>query len=330
MPLVSVILPVYNGEKYIHEAVMSVLNQTFKDFTLFVLDDGSTDATIEQLETIDDSRMIIHRNITNKGLIYTLNKGLDLSKDYKYIARMDADDISLEDRFEKQINFLERNPKIGLIGSAMQQFGSDKSDNKKIYRPDTAEKITSTFLFYNPISHPTVMMRSKVVFNEYSYDFPKYEDYHLWIELYSKTKFHNLKDILVKYRRHNTNVTSTYQEDIESDHDYIKKLIKLFCDYSSLNLTEEEINVISIISSKVRYSLNNNFDVQYLFKVKNDILSKLNHLFDKEYFNYLFLERLFSYFLFFKKYDCAIETFIKMSFYGKKKLVYSILNLNKN
>lgn len=330
MPLLSVILPAYNAEKYIYNSVDSILKQTFDDFTLFVIDDGSKDNTVKILESINDQRLVIIKNEVNKGLIFTLNKGISLSKAYKYIARMDADDISLPDRFSKQISFLEANEHIGLLGSSMLQFGDKKSDEKKIYRPDSPEKIASTFFFYNPISHPAVMMRTKIIDKNYSYDFPKYEDYHLWIELFKNTKFYNLNDILIKYRRHSNNITSTYKENVEEDHNYMIKLITLFCQSSNIKLQKEEIEVISIISSNVRYKINPKLSLSYLLRMKESISLRLNESFDLDYFNYLFLERVFSYFFYFKRIDKSIAVVLKMNSYERKKFYYSVLNLNKN
>ena len=107
-PLVSVLMAVYNGEKYLLEAIESILNQTYTNFEFLIINDGSTDSTEEIILSYSDQRIRYIKNEQNLKLIASLNKGLDLAKG-KYIARMDADDISLPDRLEKQVNFLERN-----------------------------------------------------------------------------------------------------------------------------------------------------------------------------------------------------------------------------
>ena len=109
MPKVSILMPVYNAEKYLIEAVDSILNQTFRDWELIIINDGSTDRSRELLSQIADNRVIIVDNETNLGLINTLNKGINLCKG-EYIARMDADDISTPERIEKQVQFMDSHP----------------------------------------------------------------------------------------------------------------------------------------------------------------------------------------------------------------------------
>lgn len=325
MSKIGVVLPVYNGEKYIRSAVESILNQTYKDFTLYVIEDGSTDGTMNVLDQITDDRLKVIQNEGNKGLIYSLNVGLELVKNCKYIARMDADDISLPNRFEVQYNFLEKNPDIGLLGAAMLQFGNSKKDSKKIFRPQASNKIASTFMFYNPISHPTVMIRTEKLDSGFSYDFPKYEDYHLWIKNFKNIGVYNLNDIVLKYRRHGNNVTSTYYGEVLKDHDYIQKLIRLFADEVGVELTDEEINIISIISSKVRYEINSELDLNDLYNTQKAIVLKLNDFFEKDFFEYLFQERMFLYFLNYKKYKQALITVSRLKFKHKTKLLSTII-----
>ena len=119
--LVSVILPAYNAQDTIAESIDSILNQSFRDFELIVINDGSTDATEKVIAQYDDSRIRYFANPGNQGLIYTLNRGLELSQG-KYIARMDADDISLPARFEKQVRILEEHPEIIVCGPLIKVF----------------------------------------------------------------------------------------------------------------------------------------------------------------------------------------------------------------
>src|SRR5215831_13102998 len=123
LPCVSVVLPVYNGEKYLAEALDSILQQTFNDYELIVIDDGSTDRSSAIIESYvkKDRRVIVHRQ-DNCGLIMSLNQGSSLARG-KYIARMDADDVSLPQRLEKQLDYLEQRPDIGLLGTWIQDIG---------------------------------------------------------------------------------------------------------------------------------------------------------------------------------------------------------------
>ncbi|GAB3784005.1 hypothetical protein GCM10028818_42860 [Spirosoma horti] len=311
MAAINIILPVYNGEKYIKESVNSMLNQTFTDFVLYVIDDGSNDRTVSVLNDFNDKRLRVVQNGKNEGLINALNKGLELSRDSTYIARMDADDISMPNRLQVQYDFLQKNKQISLLGSAMDQFGEGVR-RKIIYRPQLSNRIISTFLFYNPISHPTVMLRTEKLNKYYSAEFPKYEDYHLWISMCQEIGIYNLNNVLLKYRRHATNVTSTYYDNVLLDHNYIQKLLGLFAFNMSVELSSEEIDVLSIISTNIRYKLNTEFDPKYLQFINYSISNKLSNNFDVSYFNYLFNERTFLYFLSLKKYENAFKVFANM------------------
>ena len=115
-PLVSIILPAYNCEKFIRKTIHSLINQTYSNFELLVINDGSTDATTSIIQSFKDTRIQLIQNEKNKGLIYTLNKGIELSKG-KYIARIDADDICLPERLQKQVNWLEKNTQIAIVAT---------------------------------------------------------------------------------------------------------------------------------------------------------------------------------------------------------------------
>jgi len=115
-PKVTVLMPVYNGEKYLNEAIDSILGQTFKDFKFLIINDGSTDGTADILKSYKDSRIKVTNNEKNIGLTKSLNKGLKMAKS-EYIARMDADDISLPTRLQKQVEFMDSHPKVGVCGT---------------------------------------------------------------------------------------------------------------------------------------------------------------------------------------------------------------------
>ena len=122
--LISVVLPAYNVQDTIGESIDSILSQTFTDFELIIINDGSQDNTEEVIHAYSDKRIRYYRNEKNEGLIYTLNRGLDLAQG-KYIARMDADDVSLPTRFEKQVKVMEESPNIVVCGTQIILFGVD-------------------------------------------------------------------------------------------------------------------------------------------------------------------------------------------------------------
>src|SRR5690606_13489679 len=145
--LISVVLPAYNAELYIKEAIDSVLAQTFTNFELIILNDGSTDKTEEIILSYQDSRIVYVKNEHNLGLIGTLNKGMALAKG-KYIARMDADDICFPERFEKQVAFLEKNKEYIICGTSAYRFYKNISD-KTAFNPPLADNNIRVRLFFN-------------------------------------------------------------------------------------------------------------------------------------------------------------------------------------
>jgi glycosyltransferase involved in cell wall biosynthesis len=201
---ISVVLATYNAEKYLKEAIDSVLSQTFGDFEFVIVNDGSTDSTSEIILSYNDSRIVYLDNGTNNGLIYSLNRGLSESKG-KYIARMDADDIALSHRLQVQFDFMESHPEIGICGSVIEVF-YDESDKRKIIRfPEDDEAVRAYTYFQAPFCHPTVVMRKDVIDRyciRYPSEFFRTEDYAMWVNLLKYTQGYNIQSVLLHYRKH--------------------------------------------------------------------------------------------------------------------------------
>ena len=209
-PLVSVILPAYNAEKYLRYSIESILSQTYKNIEFIIINDGSIDKTKEVIKSFEDERIIYLENNGNLGLIKSLNKGLRVSKG-KYIARMDADDISLPDRLSHQIRFMERNSEVIVCGgqiSKIDENGIIFSKKKKF--PCLDADIKRELFLSVPIVHPTVVMRScilkdnKILYNENYIDA---EDYKMWVDLLTYGKFANLESTCLLYRISSTQIT---------------------------------------------------------------------------------------------------------------------------
>ncbi len=251
---VCVLLPVYNGESYIREAVTSILSQTFAAFDLYLIDDGSTDKTLDILKSIADERLHLIGNERNLGLIETLNKGLALaiSKQYRYIVRMDADDICLPQRIEKQVAFMEMHPEVGLCGSWVEEF-NDKGTIRISKRSAQHTKIASELFFQNTIWHPSVIMRTAVLAAHnirYEAEFVHAEDYALWCRLASVTQLANLQEVLLKYRVHQSNVSVVYGESQR----------KTAVNINSMNLQNTLLNhPLSSLTKKQKEEMNNRF-----------------------------------------------------------------------
>lgn len=210
-PKISVLMPAYNSELYISEAIESILNQTYKDFEFLIINDGSTDKTAQIIQEYakQDLRIRFINNIENKGLIAVLNQGLELCNG-KYIARMDSDDISLPTRFEKQIIFLEENPNVGVLGTAGQNFGANDDVHFSPQNVDIIELLRGVGFY-----HPSVMIRKSVLdtYNlKYDKKFYLTEDHELWSRMLNYTKLCNLQEVLIRYRVHSASVSVTNSE----------------------------------------------------------------------------------------------------------------------
>lgn len=203
-PLVSIIMPVYNSEKFLEEAILSILNQTYKNFEFIIIDDASTDSSweiIKKYKTID-RRIKAIRNKPNLGVTKTLRKGINLTKG-KFIARMDADDISSNTRLEEQVNFLLNNPDYVLVGSQINIIDEEGNIIGKRNYPLTDSQIRKTLFFKSPFAHPSVCIKAASLkkFN-YSPKFLTVQDYYLWYQLLQLGKGANLNKFLLYYRIH--------------------------------------------------------------------------------------------------------------------------------
>lgn len=237
--IVTVLIPVYNGAKYLREAIESILNQTYSNFELLIINDGSTDHSEEIILSYSDPRIRYLSNSINQGLINTLNLGLRSAKG-KYIARMDQDDISLPNRIEKQVDFLENNSEIGLVGTAFQIIGDEKYH---AYYSDH-DHIKLAFNFYNAIAHPTVMFRSEIC-KEYSLfyrrEYIHAEDYKLWTDFILKTKVANMPEVLIKYRKHDTQICNVYSVP---QYDMTVRIQKEYLLNNGFSFSDTELNLI--------------------------------------------------------------------------------------
>ena len=211
-PRVSVILPVYNAEKFVGSAIQSILDQSFGDFELILINDGSTDNSESLILHFSDPRIRYVRNQKNLGLVDTLNKGLGLALG-EYIARMDGDDISLPTRFEKQVAFLDGHPEVTVVATRLvliNEQGYQIDYWKEDASNRSVEEINRQLPIANCIGHPTVMMRAKPVKAiGYKHELKKAEDWGLWLELVSNgSVIAKLDEILVQYRILKTSFTA--------------------------------------------------------------------------------------------------------------------------
>jgi len=208
-PVISVVIPVYNAEGYILEALRSVCEQTYRNLEIIVLDDGSTDRSKALIESVEDERIqLVSRE--NRGLIATLNEGITLSSG-DYIARMDADDICLANRFAKQLEYLQSQNKVGVVFTGIEYINANGDVMRKKVSNETRKIESVEFLFTCPVCHPTAMFNMGVLAkSDIQYDpaFDKTEDFELWTRLSNITQIGILSEVLFQYRIHSESITS--------------------------------------------------------------------------------------------------------------------------
>lgn len=246
IPRVTVLMPVYNGEAFLHKAIDSILKQTFSDFEFLIIDDGSCDRSREIVRSYHDSRIHLVENGNNLGLEKSLNRGIHLAKG-EYIVRMDADDISLPRRIQTQVAFMDAAPRVAACGSWVKTLGEPQVLWKY---PLTHDEICCWLLFCSALAHPSAIIR-KAVFNEdhilYNVqgDYKRAEDYDLWTRISRKRELANIGEVLLRYRLHENNAGAKHRSKTIISADRIRKdqLNKLTTDFS-----EEEFALHSRIS----------------------------------------------------------------------------------
>ncbi|MDX2254096.1 MAG: glycosyltransferase [Pseudanabaenaceae cyanobacterium bins.39] len=339
MPKVTVLMPVYNGEKYLREAIDSILNQTFRDFEFLIIDDGSSDRSLEIINSYQDHRISLVRNETNLGLITTLNKGLSLARG-EYIARMDCDDISFCDRLEKQVAYLDAHPEISLLGTNAQIINVENIQQEICESVTGNNYIKWRMLFGCPFIHPTVMMRKKSVDLVNGYECSGIEiinkannyceDYNLWRKVINKFQADNLPEVLLYLRKHESNVSNLFLEQQIYNGAVVNNLIiKNYIDVDisvtqrifSTNWRRTEIKSFSQVCSQIfiivrlyqKFTTTNSLPKSELIKINEDT------------YHYI-ASSVESYFKKIKKIYCFIIILVLAPQVAITRLVYKIYN----
>ncbi|WP_204106176.1 MULTISPECIES: glycosyltransferase [Spirulina sp. CCY15215] len=210
-PLISVVMSVYNSATYLEEAVQSILNQDFTDFEFIIINDGSTDESeeiLKQYAKIDNRIKLFSQN--NQGLPKSLNRGIQLARG-KYIARMDADDISLPDRFSKQVAFLDKHPEIAVCGTWIKTISDEKSHINQY--PVNHVDICCWLLFGIGLAHPSIILKRELFQAKrlsYNLSYSYCQDYELWVRASNNCAFANIPEVLLLYRIHPQQMGKSY------------------------------------------------------------------------------------------------------------------------
>lgn len=234
----------YNASKYINAAIDSIISQSHTDFELIIIEDGSQDDTLEVIQSYKDSRIRLIQNERNVGLIKSLNKGLDAAAG-EYIARMDADDISLPHRLELQSKFLDAHPEVGFCGTWVEAFGEASSQIVKM--PIEDGDIRCHLAFENAFIHSSIMMRRAAIEAHnlrYDHNALHAEDYDLWVRFGNLAQMANIPSVSVRYRNHVESISHRFQKTQKETADKVR------CQQISnlkLNLDQIEPDILNML-----------------------------------------------------------------------------------
>lgn len=293
-PKITVLMPVYNCEQYVGDAVQSILNQTYTDFEFLIIDDASTDTTVSVIKQFNDNRIKLIEKPKNTGYTNSLNYGISIAKG-DYIARMDGDDMSLPTRFNEQYNFMEANKDIAVCGTYYSIIGT----NDIVEKPIEDAEIKIRLLYKNALGHPTTFLRTSVLINndlKYDPNIESAEDYGLWVAILAYGKLHNLPKVLLDYRVHQSQVSQVRANlkpkirstirfnmlkylDLEFSKEDEVLLKKIFARKQVLSI--QEIDDFYVLKSKMQKGNANGFFEKEKF---NDYLNHVIKLVYKDYF----------------------------------------------
>lgn len=281
-PQVTVLMSVYNGMPYLPKAINSILNQTYDQLELLVIEDGSTDGSLQYLQSINDVRLRLEINNENLGMAASLNRGLLLARG-AYIARLDADDIALPNRIETQLHFMKNNKEVELCGSFAQVISANE-DGLFLWKQAIAPlEIRWKMLFKNPFIHSAVMFRKETVLrNSIKYkNLSGTEDYQLWSEILKYGEGINLDQVLIQYRRHDKSMTVYNIQPMREAHiavaninqiNVLRKTVSL--ESSRRLLAELKEGKISFRSANLFFALLNAFVKLYPDRKENSVFLK--------------------------------------------------------
>lgn len=285
-PLVTVFIPLFNGEEFIRETIESVLTQTYPFIEVLIIDDGSTDNSIKIVKTFTDKRIRLLKNNTNRGIPYTRNRGLSEARG-KYLAVLDADDLAFPNRIEKQLDFMEKNLDIDVLGSAYTLIRGKKSKRVK-QELFTPEEIKVGLIFFNRLCNSSVMIRLDRVFKYnviYNNDYFVAQDYDFFIQISKFGKIYILPEVLVGYRTGHSNITKRSKEKKKIKRkSIIDSIHKDIVNYYNFSLTEKEMQIFNdFFSTEMTISVE---QISGLPLVLNKMkkINKVHRIFDEKLF----------------------------------------------
>lgn len=320
-PLISVVMGCYNSSTYIREAIDSILCQTIPDFEFIIIDDCSTDNTVDIIQSYQDKRIKLVVNKENKGLGYSLNLGVSLSRG-RYIARMDSDDVSMPHRFERQICYFKKKPNTLVLGSAVKSIGkrslySYLFKSPYCFKPSDKKAINTITLFGAAFYHPSVMFNGEMMRQKgynYNPDYTKAQDYELWSRIVWDNDVNNLDEALVCYRR-SMNQASVAQRDVQLINS--EKIYKgVFEHVLRINCCDNQIKAYRKIISSSKMTEEEYENAKIVLDKMFERIKSFGHLFDVNLFLFYMQRWTIIY--------CRLNLplYKRFSFYKKQNLGY--------
>lgn len=322
-PRITVLMTLFNGERYLREAIESILNQTYGDFEFLIIDDASTDSSKNIILSYNDSRIRLIVNEINIGFVLSLNKGLQLAKG-KYIARMDADDAAIETRLEKQLDYISNNSNVGLVTCCWETIDEESNSIFKQNEILNFEERYYVLHFKNCIVHSSVLFNKKLVLNlgGYNKDFATCEDYDLWCRIANVSKIEQVEDILVKWRYNKSGISnrSSQKQDLCAQNVFSNN-IKV--------LISNNDGIIDYLDSRNYYFINTRKYFLNLMKIHEVIYNKalLNNNVNLDILEEIFVFRIFMNMLYLIKKRRFLVLFFFLRTLLNKKDVFTFIKL---
>jgi glycosyltransferase involved in cell wall biosynthesis len=311
-PLVTVNMPVYNAEKFIEDAITSLLVQSYNNIEIVIVDDGSTDNTLSIIKRFTDKRINLIQNHSNKGITYSRNLALENSNG-EYIAIQDSDDISNIDRIKTQVDCFRKNPDLDIIATWADLITEKGEFTGESFVYDYSDcEVPTVLMFENCIIHSTVMIKSAILKKEkYDMHYQIAEDYQLWYRLASRYNYRILKKKLIKYRHHSLNISTERMHELL----FVTRKIQLnLFNYLELQCTDEELLIFSYL----------NEDVSDFRDFSKGLKSLISKLLESNVKMHKFKPKLFKKLLFEKakliEKKAIFYNFVKQKRYDKKLL----------
>lgn len=240
--LVSILMPVYNGSEYIEEAIESLIKQTYRNLEIIVVDNASTDDSVEKVERFDDDRIHVYVNDENKGQLYSLQRGVSLAHG-KYVARLDCDDVSTPERIETQLKYMEAHPEVMLCGCNTYEIIDREVQKVKNIENNKEENVKIKSLYYDSVAHSSFFFRREelekagIGYEKYKYA----QDYHMIFDILERSEVVRLPQYMVGYRMHEGQTTYSFSDSVKEKEE--DEIVSTYMEHTGFTKEDTELMI---------------------------------------------------------------------------------------